>query len=338
VIGGRYASFADQPFRATVRAWAPGLRYLLDRLLGGVIVLLIGSLAVFLTMKAAPGDPALAALGEQAAPDAVAAFRAAHGLDQPVIVQFGHWLGALAVGDFGSSLVVASGQPISQLILARLPATTFIGIYALTIAITLSLVLGIVAALNRGKAADTAATSLAVLGISMPDFWLSYVLIFGLSLSLGLFPAYGFVSPAASLGGALHAGFLPALAVAAPMSAVLARTLRAVLLEVMHRPYVMAARSLGFSRRLVLVHYVLRNALVPYLTVIGLQIRYLLGGVVVIERIFGIPGVGSLMVDGAFGRDSPLVQACTIVFLAIVLGVNVVVDLICTSLDPRRSR
>jgi peptide/nickel transport system permease protein len=332
------ASFGDQRLRTRVRAFAPGLRYVSNRLLGGAIVLLIGSLLVFLTMKAAPGDPALAALGEQAAPDAVAAFRAAHGLDQPIILQFWHWLGTVATGDFGNSLVVASGQKISQLLLARLPATSFIGIYALTIAVTLSLILGIVAALNRGKAADTVATSFAVFGISMPDFWLSYVLIFGLSLSLGLFPAYGFVSPATSFGGALHAGFLPALAIAAPMSAVLARTLRAVLLEVMHRPYVMAARSFGFSQPLVLLHYILRNALVPYLTVIGLQIRYLLGGVVVIERIFGIPGIGSLMVDGAFGRDYPLVQACTIVFLAIVLCVNVLVDLICTGLDPRRSR
>ena len=332
------ASIGRSLLGAHVRAWAPGMAHFSRRLIGSLAVLLIGSLAVFITMKAAPGDPALSALGEQATPDAVAAFRAAHGLDQPIIVQFWHWFGAVAVGRFGDSLVVAAGQPIGQLILARLPATAFIGAYALTIAVALSLVLGILAALNRGTATDTIATSIAVFGISMPDFWLSYVLIFGLSLSLGLFPAYGFVSPATSLGGALHAGFLPALAIAAPMAAVLARTLRAVLLDVMHRPYVTAARSFGFSRRLVLVHYVLRNALVPYLTVVGLQIRYLFGGVVVIERIFGIPGIGSLMVDGAFGRDYPLVQACTIVFLAVVLGVNLLVDLVCTGLDPRRSR
>jgi peptide/nickel transport system permease protein len=332
------AYLGDRPLRTTLRVWAPSLAYLSKRLLGGAIVLLLGSLAVFLAMKAAPGDPALSALGEQASPDAVAAFRTLHGLDQPLIVQFWHWLWAASVGDFGKSLVVSSGQPIGELILSRLPSTTFIGVYALTIAVALSLVLGIVAALNRGKVADTAATSLAVFGISMPDFWLSYVLIFGLSLWLGLFPAYGFVSPATSLSGALHAGFLPALAIAAPMAAVLARTLRAVLLEVMHRPYVMAARSLGLTRHFVLLHYILRNALVPYLTVVGLQIRYLLGGVVVIERIFGIPGIGSLMVDAAFGRDYPLVQACTVVFLAIVLAVNVLVDLLCTSLDPRRSR
>jgi peptide/nickel transport system permease protein len=331
-------ALADPTLRSATRAWAPVAAYILKRLAGGAVVLLVGAFAVFVAMKAAPGDPALAALGEQASPEAVAAFRTTHGLDRPIGVQFARWLGATATGDFGTSLVVAAGRPIAQLILARLPATIFIGLYALAIAITASLVLGIVAALRRGTAADTVATSIAVLGISMPDFWLSYVLVFGLSLSLGLFPAYGFVSAFVSLAGALHAGFLPALAIAAPMAAVFSRTLRAVLLEVMHRPYVMAARSFGFSRRLVLVHFILRNALVPYLTVVGLQIRYLLGGVVVIERIFGVPGIGSLMVDGAFGRDYPLVQACIIVFLAIVLFVNVLVDMVCTSLDPRRSR
>jgi peptide/nickel transport system permease protein len=331
LLGGRLIA-------TKARAWVPGLIYGLNRLLGGVVVLLLGAFAVFITMKAAPGDPALSALGEQASPAAVAAFRALHGLDQPLALQFWDWLLRLAAGDFGKSLVVASGQPISELLLSRLPSTAFIGAYALTIAVALSLVFGIAAALNRGKAADTVATSLAVFGISMPDFWLSYVLIFGLSLSLGLFPAYGFVSPSTSLMGALHAGFLPALAIAAPMSAVLARTLRSVLLEVMHKPYVVTARSFGFARRFVFLHYILRNALVPYITVVGLQIRYLLGGVVVIERIFGIPGIGSLMVDTAFGRDYPLVQACAVTFLVIVLGVNLLVDLVCTALDPRRAR
>lgn len=332
------ATFNDQRISRLSRAWGPAARYMLGRLLGGVIVLLLGSLAVFVTMKAAPGDPALSALGEQASPQAVAAFRIANGLDRPILVQFWHWLTAMLTGDFGTSLVVEAGRPITGLILSRLPATIFIGLYALSIAVSLSLVLGIIAAMKRGSSADTVATSIAVFGISMPDFWLSYVLIFGLSLSLGLFPAYGFVSPATDFLGALHAGFLPALAIAAPMAAVLSRTLRAVLLEVMHRPYVMAARSFGFSGRLILLHYILRNALVPYLTVAGLQVRYLLGGVVVIERIFGIPGIGTLMVDGAFGRDYPVVQACTILFLAIVLSVNVLVDLVCTALDPRRSR
>ena len=316
----------------------PLVVYIAKRVAGAACVLLAGTLVVFLTMKAAPGDPALAALGEQATPEAIAAFRAAHGLDQPAISQYLQWLTGALRGDFGQSLSLAAGLPVASLIAAKLPVTIFIGLYALVIALAVSMVLGTVAALRRGRAADTVATSIAVFGISMPDFWLSYVLIFGLSLGLGLFPAYGYVSPADSLAGALHAGFLPALAIAAPMAAVFARTLRAVLIEAMTRPYVTAARSFGLRRQFIFVHFVFRNALVPYLTVVGLQVRYLLGGVVVVERIFGIPGMGSLMVDGAFARDFPILQACTVTFLAIVLFANMATDLVCAALDPRRSR
>jgi len=152
-----------------------------------------------------------------------------------------------------------------------------------------------------------------------------------------VFPSYGFVSPGVSLAGALLSGFLPALAIAAPMAAVFARTLRAALLEVLHREYVTVARSIGFRPSFVFLHFVFRNALIPYVTVLGLQVRYLLGGVVVIERIFGVPGMGSLMVDAAFARDYPVVQACALTFLLIVLLTNLLVDTICTRLDPRRA-
>lgn len=316
----------------------PLMTYVAKRVFGAICVLLVGTLVVFLTMKAAPGDPALSALGEQATPEAIAAFRAQHGLDRPVAVQYLSWLAGTVRGDFGVSLSLATGVPVAQLIAAKLPVTAFIGIYALVIALVLSGILGTAAALRRGRAVDTVATSIAVFGISMPDFWLSYVLIFGLSLGTGLFPAYGYVSPAESFAGALHAGFLPALAIAAPMAAVFARTLRAVLIETMTRPYVTAAKSFGLRRQFVFVQYVFRNALVPYLTVVGLQVRYLLGGVVVVERIFGIPGMGSFMVDGAFARDFPVLQACTVTFLAIVLFANMTTDLVCAALDPRRSR
>lgn len=308
------------------------------KLLGALAVLLAGTVVIFFTMKAAPGDPALAALGEQATPDAIAAFRAHYGLDQPVWTQYLTWLIGMLKGDFGTSLAVASGRSVASLLATKLPATLFIGLYALTLAVVISLILGSVAAINRGRVIDTAATSLAVFGISMPDFWLSYVLIFGLGLSLGLFPTYGYVSPAASVGGALYSGFLPALAIAAPMAAVFSRTLRAVLIETMNRSYVTAARSFGLNEWFIFIHFVLRNALVPYLTVIGLQIRYILGGVVVVERIFGIPGVGSFMVDGAFSRDFPVLQTCTVVFLSIVLAVNMLTDFICMLLDPKRTR
>ena len=313
-------------------------RYVGTRLLALVVTVLIGSLVVFLVMKAAPGDPALAALGENARPELVAAFRAKHNLDAPWPVQYARWLSGVAHGDFGLSLTVASDRAISGLIAARLPNTIFVGLLALLIAVVLSMIAGTIAALRRGKLSDTIATSLAAVGVSMPDFWMSYVLILAFALWLGLFPAYGFVAPAQSFGGALYSGFLPALAVAAPLAAVFARTLRTSLLEAGNKDYVVAARSFGFHPAYVFVHWIFRNALIPYLTIIGLQIRYILGGVVVIERIFGISGIGSLMVDGAFARDYPVVQACAVVFLVIVLSVNLLVDVVCSLLDPKRAR
>ena len=313
------------------------LLYIAGRLAGAVLTVLAGAFVVYVVMKAAPGDPALAVLGENARPESVAAFRHLHHLDEPFATQFWTWLSCILRGDFGLSLTIAGGIPISELMAARLPITAFIGLYAVLIAVAISLTMGTIAALNRGKAADTVATSVAVLGISMPDFWLSYMLVFAFALGWRIFPAYGFVSPMESPAGALYSGFLPALAIAAPMAAVFARMLRTSLLEAASREYVVVAHSFGFSAPFVFRHYIFRNALIPYVTIIGLQIRYLLGGVVVIERIFGIQGLGSLMVDAAFARDYPTVLACTIVFLTIVLLVNVAVDLICVALDPRRS-
>jgi len=313
-------------------------RYIAWRVASMLVTVFIGTAAVFFAMKAAPGDPALSVLGESATPEAVAEFRSRHNLDAPLPLQFWTWLAAALQGDFGLSLTVAGGRRISDLILQRLPNTVFIGLFAVAMAVLVSLTAGTIAALRRGQLADTLATTLAVVGISMPDFWLSYILVFTLALGLGLFPSFGFTSPLDSFSGALYSGFLPAAAVAAPMAAVFSRTLRAALLDQLHREHVFAARSFGFHPLAIFVHGVFRNALIPYVTVIGLQIRYILGGVVVIERIFGIPGLGSLMVDAAFARDYPVVQACAIVFLVIVLSVNLAVDLVCTSLDPRRSR
>lgn len=308
---------------------------ILRRLAALLLTVLAGAALIFFAVKAIPGDPALTVLGENARPELVAAFRATHHLDDPSVTQFGRWAGDAVRGDFGRSLSIAGGVPVGELIAARLPVTLFVGVYALSIACVLSLIAGTGAAMFRGGVVDAALTSVAVLGVSMPDFWLGYVLVFFFALSMPIFPSYGFVSPLVSVPGALYSLFLPSLAIAAPMAAVFSRTLRAALLEVLHRPFVPVARSFGLSTPFVFVHYVLRNALIPYVTVIGLQVRYLLGGVVVIERVFGLAGLGSLMVDAAFGRDYPVIEACAITFLVLVLATNLVVDLVCSRLDPR---
>lgn len=314
------------------------LKYFLSRFVGAIVTILVGSLLVFLVMKAAPGDPALVVLGDFATPEAIADFNRSQGLDQPVLVQYGRWIGGILRFDFGASLSIANGQDIGSLIAFRLPNTVTIGVYAILMAVLVSLLLGTLAATRRGSVTDTLATSVSVLGVSMPDFWLGYMLIFGLSIGAGLFPAYGFVPLSESVSGALHSGFLPALAIAAPMAAVFSRTLRASLVDNMDRDHVTVAKSFGHSSRFIFLHHVFRNSVIPFIVVIGLQIRYLLGGVVIIERIFGIQGVGSLMVEAAFARDYYVVQACAVIFLAIVLVVNLVVDVICAFLDPRRVR
>ncbi|MDO9523972.1 MAG: ABC transporter permease [Gemmobacter sp.] len=315
-----------------------GLRYFLTRFIGALITMLVGTVVVFFVMKAAPGDPALVVLGDFATPETIAKFNSDQGLDQPELVQYFNWLAGIVQFDFGTSLSVSQGEDIGALIAYRLPSTFFIGIYALTIAICLALVLGTLAATRRGTLVDTSATSLAVLGVSMPDFWLGYMLILGLSIGMGWFPSYGFVQPSTSILGALHSGFLPALAIAAPMAAVFTRTLRTSLIENLDRDHVRVARSFGQTGRFTFLHHVFRNSIIPFIVVIGLQVRYLLGGVVIIERIFGINGIGSLMVEAAFARDYYVVQACAVVFLGVVLTVNFAVDLICASLDPRRAR
>jgi len=313
------------------------LFYLSGRLLGAAVTLIVGVIVIVLVLKLAPGDPALTALGDEAAPQAVAAYRAQYHLDQPIWLQMAYSLGDLAKGNLGKSLTVARDLPVGALILDRLPNTAFVGLYALALAVAISLVVGTIATLRRGRIEDTIVTSAAVLGISMPDFWLSYLLILTLALGLGLLPAYGFVPLGESIPQAFLYGSLPALAIAAPMAAAFSRFLRATLLETVGQDYVLAGRALGFSEPFLFVHFVLRNALIPYVTKVGMQVSYLLGGVVVVERIFGVPGVGSLMVDGCFGRDYPLVQGCALTFIGLVLATNLFIDLVCARLDPRRA-
>ncbi len=313
------------------------LLYLAIRVLGSIAMLVVGAVVVFLLLHAIPGDAAIAALGDSASLDAIATFRIQHHLNDPLPVQFWSWAKAALTGDFGQSISLAGGFSTASMIAGSLPNTLFVGTYALVLAIAISLVAGSIAASRHGRIEDVLATSGAIITISLPDFWLGYVLVLIFSLGMGWFPAYGFTRPSDSLAGAFHSGFLPALAIAVPMAGIFARMLRATLLDTFRRAYVVSAHAMGFGRFFIFWHYVFRNALIPYVTAIGLQARYLLGGVVVIERVFGVPGVGSLMVDAAFARDYGVVQGCAVVFLMIVVATNFAVDAICSLLDPRRT-
>ena len=313
------------------------IRFILIRLLLSITTIIVGAIIIFFVIKALPGDPALMALGEMADPDSIAAFRAENNLDEPLLKQLILWFGNIITGDMGKSLTIAGRVPIIELVANRLPNTLFVGIYSLLIAVVIALVMGTLGALKRGKAVDTGATSIAALGISMPDFWLGYVLILIFSLKLEWFPSYGFTSPLESFSGALVSGLLPAVAISMPMAAVFARMLRASLLENAHRDFITAGKALGFSPLFIGIHYTFRNSIIPLIVIVGLQTRYLLGGVVVIEKVFGISGLGTLMVSAAFARDYPVIQACTVIFLSIVLIVNFIVDIVCAYLDPKKT-
>jgi peptide/nickel transport system permease protein len=313
------------------------IKFILIRIILSIATIIAGAAIVFFIMKAIPGDPALMALGEMASPESIAAFRAENNLDEPLFKQLLLWFGNIATGDLGKSLSLAGRVPIIELIANRLPNTLFIGIYSLFIAVSISLVMGTLGAIKRGKTMDTGATSLAALGISMPDFWLGFVLILVFSLKLKWLPSYGFTSPYESFRGALVSGLLPAVAISMPMAGVFSRMLRTSLIENTHRDFVTSGKALGFQPLFVGIHYIFRNSIIPYIVVIGLQARYLLGGVVVIEKVFGIPGLGTLMVSAAFARDYPVIQACTVVFLSIVMIVNLIVDILCAYLDPKKT-
>src|SRR5690625_4630558 len=251
--------------------------YLSGRLVGAALTLMVGMVLIIVLMRLAPGDPALAALDEGATPEAVAAYRVKHHLNEPVWSQILYSMRNMAQGDFGESLTVADGDAVLPMVIRRMPNTAFIGGYALIIAVFVSLIVGTIATLRRGKIEDTAVTTSAVLGISMPDFWIGYLLILVFALGLGWFPAYGFKPVQESITQAIYFSTLPAMAIAAPMAASFSRFLRATLLETVGKDYVVSGRSLGFSEKFLFIHFVLRNSLIPYVTKVGMQVPYLLG-------------------------------------------------------------
>ncbi|MFN2447110.1 MAG: ABC transporter permease, partial [Vicinamibacterales bacterium] len=272
-----------------------------------------------------PGDPALAMLGEGAAPDDVMELRARLGLDRPLPAQYGSFLRGFIVGDLGVSF--RTGQPVVSMIAERLPATIELALAAMLVAVLVAIPLGIVAAVRRGSAADHTAMTLALAGISIPNFWLGPLLAIVFAVELGWLPVSGrsrwtsVVLPAVSLGAAL--------------AAILARMTRATLLEELRELYVRAARARGVSRHGAIVGHALRNSLIPLVTIIGLQFGAVLTGAVITETIFAWPGVGRLLIQSISFRDYPTVQGCILLIAITYVGVNLVTDLLYGVLDPR---
>jgi len=309
------------------------LPYLLRRLATMVPVLLVVSVVVFSLIHLTQGDPVAIMLREESDPATAAALRAALGLDRPLPVQYLTWLGRAARGELGRS--IRTNQPVTQAILERLPVTLTLAAAATLLALAVALPAGIVSAVRRNSLADVAGTVAALSGVSLPNFWLAILLIFVFSVTLGWLPPLGWVSPVRDPWGGLRSLVLPAVTLGTAMAAVVMRMTRSSLLEVLQLEFVRTARAKGLREGRVVLRHALRNALIPVVTVVGLQAGALLGGAIITESVFALPGVGRLLVDAIFQRDFPLVQG-VVLFLALnFLLVNLVVDLAYAVLDPR---
>lgn len=308
-------------------------RYIVKRLLAMIPVLFLVSLVSFIILHITPGDPAVIMLGEEATPESVTALRHALGLDQPLPVQYVIWLGRLVRGDLGNS--IQTHQPVREAIVQRLPVTLELTLLAVGIALIIALPSGIISATRRGTAADLASTSLSLFGISMPSFFLAVLLIFVFSLHLRVLPPLGYTPLQSGVVANLEGMILPAITLGSAGAAIIARLTRSALLEVLGLDYIRTARAKGLADRTLIYRHALRNAIIPVLTVTGLQIGALLGGAVITETIFVLPGVGALVVSSIFERDYPLVQG-VVLFLALAhLFVNLAVDLLYAYVDPR---
>jgi peptide/nickel transport system permease protein len=310
--------------------------YAARRLLLAVPLLLGMSVLVFALMRLVPGDPAVAVLGYKATPEGIRALREAFHLDDPLPEQYLRWLAGVVRGDFG--LDFRQNEPIGRMILDRLPVTIELTLLASVCAALIGVPLGLVGGARRGSLADKAALAVGLLGISIPDFWLGIMLILGVSLGAGLLPSAGFVPIAEGvLDNLLHLA-LPALTLAVSRAAVLGRLTRAAVLDVVQRGFVQFARAKGLGEGAVLVRHVLPNAAIPIVTVLGLQVGYMLGGAIVVEMIFTLPGVGRMTLDAVLERNYPVVQSTVLVIGAMFMLDNIATDILYGVIDPRVRR
>jgi peptide/nickel transport system permease protein len=308
-------------------------RYLLARLGGMLLVMAIVAVLVFVLTRAAPGDPIAVLLGDQATVDDIARVQKVYGLDRSLPVQFALWLRELAHGNLGESIFLQ--RPVTQALWERAEPTTLLSLMAVAIAAGIGVPCGIVSAVYRGMWVDQAFTGFAMLGASVPSFWFGLVLMQIFAVDLGWFPVSGYGEPGASLAARLHTLVLPATVLGVLNSALIIRFTRASMLDVLGEDYVRTARAKGLGEPTIVLKHALRNALVPIVTVIGLTAALMIGGAVVTETVFGLPGVGNLVVSAVTRRDYPVIQGALLVVAAIYVLINFGIDLLYTVVDPR---
>ena len=309
------------------------LRFTLTRLLSLCLSLAVASVVIFAAIEVLPGDPASIMLGVNAQPDTLAALRAELGLDQPMAARYLDWIGGLLQGDFGISYTYRT--PVVEMIGDRLAVSLPLALFSLALTVVIAFPVGIWAAARRGSVADVAIMGLTQLGVAIPNFWFAMLMVLVFAINLQWFSAGGFAGWDAGLLPALKSLTLPAIALALPQASILARVMRSALLDTLSEDFIRTARAKGLSRREALWRHALRNALIPVLTIIGMQFSFLLAGGIIIENVFYLPGLGRLIFQAISARDLIVVESVVMLLVFAVIVVNFLVELAYAAVDPR---
>ncbi|MCK4863192.1 MAG: ABC transporter permease [Dehalococcoidales bacterium] len=312
--------------------------YIIRRLFMATIVLTIVTLIVFFVMQLLPGDPLVIFLGQQAGTGSISQEQLdqlyiRYGLDKPLMVQYWNWISGVLRGDMGESIYYH--EDVGKLLLERFPVTLDLGIKSFILYNVLGITMGMIVALRRGKWIDTFATVLSYIGVSIPVFWLGMLMIYFFGLRLDWFPIAGYTLPTEDLWKNLHQSFLPVICLSLMGWAVIARQTRSSVLEVTAQDYIRTAWSKGLTERAIVMKHILKNSLIPVITLMGIGLGLMFGGQVFIEQVFAIPGVGRLLVGSVFAQDYQVVQSATLIIATIVILVNLIVDISYGWLDPR---
>jgi len=307
--------------------------YIIKRILISLLVVFIVSLFSFSLLQLMPGDPARLALGFEASEEDVQALREEMNLDKPILEQYVIWVRNIFKGDFGDSVIYK--RPVGDIVSERLPRTVNIGICSLIVGIPIGIVLGVLCAVKRGKVIDQILTFLMTTVMGMPVFWVGILLILVFAIWLGILPIQGYVAPSKSFGDFIYHAILPTIAMSVGMAAGISRQTRTNLLDSINSDYIRTARANGLSEGSVVYKHALKNALIPVITIVGMQVRVVIGGSLLVEQMFNIPGLGTLLTTALNNRDYMIVQNCTLLISLFTVGANLVVDIAYGFVDPR---
>lgn len=309
------------------------LRFAATRLISLTLSLLAASIVIFAVIEVIPGDPASFMLGLNAEPDTVAALREQLGLGGSVVTRYLNWVGGMLQGNFGTSYTYR--VPVTELILARVWISLPLAVYALILSTAIAFPVGLIAAARRGKVSDISIMGVTQLGIAVPNFWFAMILVLIFSINLRWFSAGGFPGWDQGVLVALKSLTLPAIALALPQASILARIMRSSVLDTLDQDYIRTARAKGLTRRQSITHHALRNAMIPVLTIIGMQFSFLMAGAIIIENVFFLPGLGRLIFQGITQRDLVVVESVVMLLVFAVVTVTFVVDIAYAAVDPR---